>query len=62
MRLIDADAIVEHMNGRYEDLVGFYGEHDQYTEGYGDAVCVVDNAPTVDAVPVYSWALGEIRE
>lgn len=52
MRLVDADAIVDYMNGRYEDLAGFFGEGDPYTRIYGSALCVVENAPIIDAVVV----------
>ena len=51
-RLIDANAIEMAMNERYMELVGEYGHYDHYTEGYGDGLYAVENAPTVDAVEV----------
>ena len=52
VRLIDANAIEMAMNERYMALVGEYGHYDHYTEGYGDALYAVENAPTLDAVEV----------
>lgn len=52
MRLIDADALESHMNNRLSWLVKEYGRHDHYTSGYGDGVCAVEDAPTIDAVEV----------
>ena len=52
MRLIDANAIEMVMNERYDALVVEYGHYDHYTTGYGDALCVVEDAPTIDAVEV----------
>ena len=51
-RLIDANATEKVMNERYKALAAEYGHYDHYTTGYGDALCVVEDAPTVDAVEV----------
>jgi rubrerythrin len=62
-RLIDANAIEKDMNDRFLALVAEYGYYDHYTNGYGDALCVVEYAPTVDAVEVVhgKWALVEYQ-
>ena len=52
MRLIDADALMEKLEERYNFFVIEYGYRDQYTSGFGDAVDKVEAAPTIDAVPV----------
>ena len=51
-RLIDANVVEKVMNDRYKALAAEYGHYDHYTTGYGDALCVVEDAPTVDAVEV----------
>lgn len=51
-RLIDADITEKILLERYKALAEEYGHYDHYTTGYGDALDVVEQAPTVDAVPV----------
>lgn len=51
-RLIDADITEKILLERYKALAEEYGHYDHYTTGYGDALDVVEEAPTVDAVPV----------
>lgn len=51
-RLIDANVTEKIMNERYKALAAEYGHYDHYTTGYGDALGVVEEAPTVDAVEV----------
>ena len=53
MRLIDADALERQLNTQYDFLCKQYGGYDHYTTGYGDALCTVEDTPTVeDAVVV----------
>ncbi len=52
MRLIDADALERSMNERHRTLVQLNGEYDHYVAGYGDAICEVEDIPTIDAEPV----------
>ena len=47
MRLIDAD----NLNFTF-DRCCFSEEDEQYVQGVDDAIGVVNNAPTIDAVPV----------
>lgn len=51
-RLIDADALVEYMDSRVVDLREMYGDYYHYTDGFDDALQVVEDAPTIDAVEV----------
>lgn len=48
MRLIDADALKEELNSWAVDLTKSKFPH--YIKD--DADCIIDNAPTIDAVPV----------
>ena len=52
MRLIDADALDKLMGEMHLSLLKQYGCFDAYTMGYESAVCAVEAAPTIDAVPV----------
>lgn len=52
MRLIDADALDKVMGEAYLSLFTEYGSFDAYAMGYESAVCAVEAAPTIDAVPV----------
>lgn len=52
MRLIDADALIEFMDGRLFDLREMYGNYDHYTDGFECALCLAEDALTIDAVPV----------
>jgi hypothetical protein len=51
MRYIDAEALTDHMLERYNELCEECGDYDHYTTGYGDAIDVIENAPTADVVP-----------
>lgn len=50
-RYIDAEALTDHMLERYNELCEECGDYDHYTTGYGDAIDVIENAPTADVVP-----------
>ena len=50
-RYIDAEALTDYMLERYNDLCEKHGDYDHYTTGYGDAIDVIENAPTADVVP-----------
>ena len=51
MRLIDADALPEHKFP--ENQCNKFGDGAYYRQGWNDAIdAIVDNEPTVDAVPV----------
>lgn len=50
--LIDADALKEYMDSRVFDLREMYGDYDHYTDGFDDALQVVEYAPIIDAVEV----------
>ena len=52
MRLIDADIAEKIMSERYTELAKEYGHYDHYTTGYGDALSVIEEAPTIEAEPV----------
>ena len=52
MRPIDADALDKLMGEMHLSLLKQYGCFDAYTMGYESAVCAVEAAPTIDAVPV----------
>ena len=50
-RYIDAEALTDYMLERYSDFCEKYGDYDHYTTGYGDAIDVIEDAPTADVVP-----------
>ena len=50
-RYIDAEALTDYMLERYNDLCEKHGDCDHYTTGYGDAIDVIEIAPTADVVP-----------
>ena len=52
MRLIDADALDKLMGEMHLSLLNQYGSYDAFAMGYESAVCAVEAAPTIDAVPV----------
>lgn len=52
MRLIDADALERRMNERLRTLEAENGPYDHYACGYEDAIDEIEDAPTVEAVPV----------
>lgn len=47
MRLIDADELIKKMQAWHEAIEKAYGCNDGYVQGYGAALDVVENAPTV---------------
>ncbi len=48
MRLIDADRVIKRMRTWHEAVEKAYGCNDSYVQGYGAALDVVENAPTVE--------------
>ena len=48
MRLIDADRLIKRMRTWHEAVEKAYGCNDSYVQGYGAALVVVENAPTVE--------------
>ena len=52
MRPIDADALYEIVNERAEQLIREYSIYDHYTHGFSDVLDYIEDAPTIDAVPV----------
>lgn len=56
---IDREVLEEALNRRYSELTDEYGPYDQYTDGYGDAIGVVESFPNAaDVAPVVHgrWA------
>ena len=51
-RYIDADAVISHMNARYDDLLDEYGRADHYASGYEEAIDLIEEAPTADVAEV----------
>lgn len=37
------ERLLNRLNARYDELRKMYGEYDQYTDGFGDAVCMVED-------------------
>ena len=50
-RYIDAEALTDYMLERYNDLCEKHGDYDHYTTSYGDAIDVIEVAPTADVAP-----------
>ena len=48
MRLIDANELIKKMQAWHEAVEKAYGCNDSYVQGYGAALDVVENAPTVE--------------
>ena len=48
MRLIDADELIKKMQARYAEIEKEYTYYDSYVQGYGEALDVIENAPTVE--------------
>ena len=61
-RYIDAEALTDYMLERYNDLCEKHGDYDHYTTGYGDAIDVIEVAPTADVVPRAEVAREIFRE
>lgn len=40
------ERLLNRLNARYKELVEMYGEYDYYTDGFGDAVCMVEDCET----------------
>ena len=51
-KFIDAEALTDYMLERYNDLCEKHGDYDHYTTGYGDAIDVIEIAPSADVVEV----------
>jgi hypothetical protein len=54
MRPIDADALLERMEKRLNDLTKEYGKYYAYTDGYEEGYIAVEEAPTVE-IPRGEW-------
>ena len=48
MRLIDADEVIKKTQARYAEIEKEYTYYDRYVQGYGEALDVIENAPTVE--------------
>lgn len=48
MRLIHADELIKKMQARYAEIEKEYTYYDSYVQGYGEALDVIENAPTVE--------------
>lgn len=51
-RYIDADNLIKKMQERYNDLSSGDGYYDHFTQGYEDALSMVENEPTADVAEV----------
>lgn len=49
---IEREALENELNRRLKFLIAEYGEHDQYTSGFDDAIDQVENFPASDVAPV----------
>lgn len=52
VRLIDANALEKFLNEKVKTLADENGWYDHFVSGFDDAITYVENAPTIDAVPV----------
>jgi hypothetical protein len=52
VRLIDANALEKILYQRYKEMEAKNGPYDHYVSGFDDAITYVEDAPTIDAVPV----------
>lgn len=48
IRLIDADELIKKMQARYAEIEKEYTYYDSYVQGYGEALDVIENTPTVE--------------
>ena len=51
-RYIDADWITQNLEGWQDQLAKTHGDYDEYVLCIGEALIKLDDAPSVDAVPV----------
>lgn len=49
---IEREALKNELHRRLKFLIAEYGEHDQYTSGFDDAMDKVEKFPAADVVPV----------
>lgn len=49
---IEREALENELYRRLKFLIAEYGEHDQYTSGFDDAIDQVENFPAADVAPV----------
>lgn len=49
---VDADNLLKKMQERYDDLVDEYGYYDNFTQGYEEALLLVENATSIDVQEV----------
>lgn len=60
---IDREALEAKLNERYDYLLEENGPYDHFTDGYGEAVCTVEESPAADVVPaVHGRLVREVRE
>ena len=59
---IEREALENELYRRLKFLIAEYGEHDQYTSGFDDAMDKVENFPAADVAPVVhgEWLLRHI--
>ena len=60
-RYIDADAVISHMDARYNDLLDEYGRADHYASGYEEAIDLIEEAPTADVAEVKHGEWRQVR-
>ena len=51
-RYIDADWIVQKLEGWQDQLAETYGENDEYVQCLGEVLIKIENAPTADVAEV----------
>ena len=49
---IEREALENELNRRLKFLISEYGEHDQYTSGFDDAIYMVGSFASADVAPV----------
>lgn len=52
-KYIDAEALLNKMQERHEDLARDYGDYDNYVMGFSDAVELLENAPEINEQGVF---------
>ena len=59
---IERETLENELYRRLKFLIAEYGEHDQYTSGFDDAMDKVENFPAADVAPVVhgEWLLRHI--
>lgn len=56
---IEREALENELYRQLKFLIAEYGEHDQYTSGFDDAMDKVEKFPAADVVPVVHGRWGE---